>query len=335
MMVSVCIPTFNSEQYIAACIDSVLAQHGVELEIVVFDNASEDNTWDIIQSFSDPRIRSFRSDQNRGMAKNFNSALREARGKYLNLLCSDDLLEPDALRLLSAFLEEQPRIAMATCARNLINLNNDVRGTVKWFSHPVIMDAHNLRAISLVHGNVVGEPSAVLFRRDAWVAAGPFHEGLGTLIDLDMWLRLSHQGSVGYLPVPLCRIRRHEGSMTNHFRRAGTAQDADLHVTEELLREVQAGWMVQTVSLGKVAGAYLRSAIYGFKCGFVKSPLSLLAKAFRLDPGFVGLFLYLALFRPGYLGLKVGPGGSPTVCKASTLRMCAGNLMREPASVLQ
>jgi glycosyltransferase involved in cell wall biosynthesis len=335
MMVSVCIPTFNSQLYIAACIDSVLAQRGVEFEIVVFDNASEDKTWDIVQSFSDPRIRSFRSDQNRGMAKNFNSALREARGEYLNLLCSDDLLEPDALRLLSAFLEDQSKVAMATCGRNLIDSNNDVLETVRWFSRSVIMDASNLRAISLVHGNVVGEPSAVLFRRRAWFAAGPFHEGLGTLIDLDMWLRLSRQGGVGYLPTPLCRIRRHEFSMTNQFRRAGTAQEADLHFTEELLHEVQAGWMVQKVSIGKVAGAYLRSAIYGFKSRSVRNPLTLLAKAFRLDPGFVGLFLYLSLFRPGLLGLKVGRGGRPTVCTASTLHMCGGNSISEPVSVLQ
>jgi len=320
MKITVCIPTFNSEVYIRDCIESVLAQQDVEFEIVVSDNASEDNTWNILQSFSDPRIRCFRSDENRGMACNFNRALQEARGEYVNLLCSDDLLEPNALRVASRFLDEHPEVAMATCARHLIDANNGVLGTVRWFSQPVILGALNLRAVSLVHGNVVGEPSAVLFRRDAWLEAGPFQEGRGTLIDLDMWLRLSRQGDIGYLPAPLCRIRRHALSMTNEFRKAGTAQEADLYVTVALLRELHAGWLVQTVSFGKVAGSYLRNALYGFKCGFIKGPLSLLGKALKLDPAFIGLFLYLALFRPGLLGLRMGHSGKPTVCAASTLR---------------
>jgi glycosyltransferase involved in cell wall biosynthesis len=320
MKVSVCIPTFNSAAYIGNCIESVLAQQGIEFEVIVSDNASEDNTWNIIQSFTDPRVRSFRSESNLGMATNFNRALHEARGEYVNLLCSDDLLEPNALKLQAQFLDEHPEIAMATCARRLIDSNNEVLGTVRWFSRPVIVEALNLKTISLIHGNIVGEPSAVLFRREAWLRTGPFRDGLMTLIDLDMWLRLSRQGGVGYLPFPLCRIRRHALSMTNQFRADGTAQEADLHVTEALLRELQAGRLVRRISVGKVAGSYLRNALHGFKRGLVKRPVSLLATAMRLDPAFIGLFLYLTLFRPGVLGFRVGEHGKPSVCTTSTLR---------------
>jgi len=320
MKVSVCIPTFNSAAYVRECIESVLAQNGVELEVIVFDNASEDDTWEIVQSFSDPRISAFRSDQNRGMAANFNCTLNKARGEYVKLLCSDDRLEPSALSLQAQFLDEHEEICMATSGRLLIDSSNNVIATVQWFSRPVIIEAVNLRTISLVHGNIVGEPSAVMFRREAWLRAGPFRDGLMTLIDLEMWLRLSRDGAVGYLPSHLCRVRRHACSMTSQFLESGVAQDADLQITESLLHELQAGRLIRRVSIGKVAGAYLRNGVNGLRRGLVKRAAYFFAIAFRLDPAFVGLFLYLALFRPGVLGLRVGRDGRPSICTNGTLR---------------
>jgi len=320
MKISVCIPTYNSAAYIRECIESVLAQEGVELEVIVSDNASKDDTWGIIQSFSDTRIRAVRSSQNSGMTVNFNRALREATGEYVKLLCSDDLLEPNSLTQQAKLLDEHPELAMVTSATRLIDSHNRELAVVKWFSKPVIIETLNLRTISLIYGNVVGEPSAVLFRREAWLRAGAFKDGLVTLIDLDMWFRLVRQGGLGYLPVPLSRIRRHKLSMTNQFRGAGEVQEAVLRMTEELLVELQADGIVRRISLGKVAGSHLRHALYGLKCGHLRWPASAITSALRLDPAFVGLFLYVTLFRSGLLGLRVARNGRPSLCLASTLR---------------
>lgn len=320
MKISVCIPTFNSAAYLRACLESALAQEGAEFEVIIFDNASEDGSWEIIQSFADPRVRAFRSAQNRGMATNFNRVLHAASGEYVKVLCADDLLERGALELQAKFLDEHPGLAMVTSATRLIAANSELRATVRWFSRAVTMDDRILRTISLLYGNIVGEPSAVLFRRQAWLRAGPFRDGLATLIDLDMWLRLSRQGGVGYLPLPLCRIRRHALSMTNHFRGAGEVQEAVLQMTEALLRDLQASPLVRRISLGKVAGSHLRHALYGFRRGFVKWPATALAAAFRTDSAFIGLFLYLAFFRSGLVGLRIGRDGRPSVCATSTLR---------------
>jgi len=253
------------------------------------------------------------------MATNFNCALHEARGEYIKLLCSDDLLEAGALELQAKFLDEHAELAMATSATRLIDSGSNVHALVRWFSRPVIIGALDFRIISLLYGNIVGEPSAVLFRREAWLRAGPFRDGLVTLIDLDMWLRLSRQGGVGYLPLPLCRIRRHALSMTNQFRGAGEVQAAVLKMTEALLHELQASPLVRRISLGKVAGSHLRHALYGLASGHLRWPVSALAAAFRIDPAFIGLFLYVAFFRSGLLGLRVGPEGKPSVCTTNTL----------------
>jgi glycosyltransferase involved in cell wall biosynthesis len=324
MKISVCIPTYNSAAYIRECIESALAQEGVEFEVIVFDNASEDGTWEIVESFSDPRIRAMRSSQNAGMTVNFNRILHQATGEYVKLLCSDDLLEPNALTQQAKLLDEHPELAMVTSATRLIDSHNRELAVVKWFSKPVVIETLNLRTISLIYGNFVGEPSAVLFRREAWLRAGAFKDGLVTLIDLDMWFRLSRQGALGYLPVPLSRIRRHTLSMTSQFREAGEVQQAVLRMTEELLMELQADGIVRRVSLGKVAGSHLRHALYGLKCGHFRWPAFAIASALRLDPAFFGLFLYVTLFRSGFLGLRVAANGRPSVCFASTLRATAG-----------
>ena len=319
MKVSICIPTFNSAAYIGECIESALAQKSVDFEVIVFDNASQDDTWNIVQSFSDSRLRAFRSDQNHGMAVNFNRALREANGEYIKLLCSDDLLEPSAVELQTKFLDEHPEIAMVTCATRLVDSDEHVFATIQRFFRPVVFGALDLRIFSLIYGNIIGEPSAVLFRREAWVTAGSFRDGLVTLIDLDMWLRLSRQGGVGYLPLPLCRIRRHAHSMTNQFRRAGRVQEAVLHMTEALLSELHATPLVRRICFGKVAGSHLQHALYGFRHRHVRWPASALAIALRVDPFFLGLFLYLAFFRSGLMGLRLGAAGKLSVCASSTL----------------
>src|SRR5579862_640963 len=199
LKVSVCVPNYNSSAYIGDCIQSVLAQTGVEYEVIVFDNASDDGSWEIIQSFRDRGVKSFRSDKNCGMAVNFNRALGKATGEYIKLICSDDLLEPSALALQSRFLDQHSDISMVTCATRLIDSSGQAFGTVQRFSTPVTLNATGLRASALIYGNIIGEPSAVLFRHDSWLRAGPFQDGLITLIDLDMWFRLSSLGRIGYL----------------------------------------------------------------------------------------------------------------------------------------
>jgi glycosyltransferase involved in cell wall biosynthesis len=321
MKISVCIPTYNSERYIRECIASVLEQTGVEFEVVISDNASQDRTWEIVQSFAgDGRIRAVRSERNLGMAANFNAALWQAKGEYIKLLCSDDLLEPGTLELQSAFLDDHAEAVMITGGRRLIDSTNNIQGTIRWFSETVAIAAPQLKVLSLMYGNVIGEPSAVLFRRDAWVKAGPFQEGLVTFIDLDMWFRLGSQGKIGYVPSPSCRIRRHALSMTNHFRGTGEVQGAILELTKELLRDLDAGPLVRRISLGKVAGSHIRHALYGLRNGEFRWPALALVTAFRNDPGFIGLLSYLSLFRSGLLGLRIGSDGKPCLCSSSTLR---------------
>lgn len=92
---TIAIPNFNHGRYLERCLQSAVTQNGEDIEILVADNCSNDDSWSIIRSFTDPRIRSWQHERNIGLYPNWNFLLNQARGKYFKLLQSDDWLEPD------------------------------------------------------------------------------------------------------------------------------------------------------------------------------------------------------------------------------------------------
>lgn len=320
MKVSVCIPTYNSALFLRECLDSVLTQTFADFEIVVSDNGSQDNTLSIIKSYRDDRIRVFSHSENHGMTWNFNFALHQAKGDYIKLLMSDDALSPDCLQEQAATLDRDSSLALIGCARELMGASSGSLGTLRWFKSPVKLSAANLKLLALIFGNVLGEPTAVMFRRITADRTGPFKDGLSTLIDLEMWLRLSDEGAALYLPKPLCRIRQHSGSMTTSFRGSGVVQESVFAITEQLLTDLNAGWMLRKASIGKVAGSCLRNGCFGLLTGSLQWPLRAFFRAWRLDPWFAGLILVAAL-RRGWIGLRWSKDGALELQRKSILRL--------------
>lgn len=97
MKVSVLIPTFRSAQYVGRAIESACSQTARDIEVIVCDNASDDDTWDVIEAKAagEPRMRIFRNQSNMGPVRNWLRCAREARSEYVCLLFSDDWYEPD------------------------------------------------------------------------------------------------------------------------------------------------------------------------------------------------------------------------------------------------
>src|SRR5438270_4906877 len=104
-LVSICIPSFNSEEFIATTLESVVAQTFTDFEVIIADDQSTDHTVPIIKSFNDPRIELIQNEQNLGLGENWNKVLSRARGKYVKLLGDDDVLYPECLARQTAALE--------------------------------------------------------------------------------------------------------------------------------------------------------------------------------------------------------------------------------------
>jgi glycosyltransferase involved in cell wall biosynthesis len=104
--ISVIIPCYNVEKYIDKCVESILNQTYKNLEIILVDDCSTDNTEEILAEIHDDRIRFFRNEKNSGAAISRNKALREAKGQWIAYLDSDDLWMPEKLEKQIVFMEK-------------------------------------------------------------------------------------------------------------------------------------------------------------------------------------------------------------------------------------
>ena len=97
-LVSIVIPAYNSERYIGRTVTFALATDYPNLEVVVVDDCSTDNTLKVLELFHDKRLRVIRNEKNLGMTGNWNKCVRSARGEYVKLIPADDLVYPDCIK---------------------------------------------------------------------------------------------------------------------------------------------------------------------------------------------------------------------------------------------
>src|SRR5262249_46173642 len=120
-LVSVCVPAYRAERFIAGTIESVLRQTSGDWELLVVDDASPDRTFEIAARYAnDPRVCVDRNATNLGPVDNWNRVVAQARGSYVKLLCSDDLLYAECLAHQAAALDACPSAGMVAGRRDLI-----------------------------------------------------------------------------------------------------------------------------------------------------------------------------------------------------------------------
>jgi len=215
--VSVCIPTYNYARYLPEAIESVLNQRYGNYELIIIDDCSNDNSAEIIEQYSqlDKRIVYHINDSNKGMVNNWNICLQSARGDYIKFLFGDDVLSSDrVLEKMVAILDFHIDIALVASARNVINEHSHVlkvlrsyQGKIGYGGHEIIQDC------LLEQKNKIGEPSAVMFRREH--ASRGFDTRYRQIVDLEMWFHVLEKGKFAYLDEPLCSFRMHSDQQTN------------------------------------------------------------------------------------------------------------------------
>lgn len=205
-LVSVCIAVYNCETYIRQTIESVLRQSLRDVEIVVADNASTDRTVEVVASLADPRIRLIQNDCNVGFSRNFQIATSAARGRYLKLLCADDVLYPTCLERQVSALDSDPSLSIVCCRRDVI----DAAGHVMFRNHgwrgPTARYAGTdaIRRMVRTGRNMIGEPLTVLF--PARLARRVAEADLLNF-DIDLWCRLLACGDLLVIPESLGAFR--------------------------------------------------------------------------------------------------------------------------------
>jgi glycosyltransferase involved in cell wall biosynthesis len=245
--VSILVPVYNGEAYLAECLDSVLAQDFPDFEILISDDGSRDRSPQIIADYAnrDKRVHWWRNRQNLGIGGNWNACLRAANGSLIKFMLQDDkFLHSSALGRMVRMLEDHPGVSLVVTASNLIDprsqcieYRNNFRATGIHEGKTVIVRCWERNA------NLVGEPSLALFRKAQ--AERGFDEKMVQLLDLEMWFYLLEQGDLGYIAEPLCAFRRHPAQQTQVNARTGAAADEQMVLFE---RTVCKSWMVHRVS---------------------------------------------------------------------------------------
>lgn len=201
--VSVIIPTYNRAQYIEESVRSVLAQTYRDLEVVVVDDGSVDETGIIVNSIADPRLRYIRQE-NLGRSKARNHALSLARGKYITFLDSDDLYLPGKIELQVEYLKKHPDAGMVYTSAYCINDGGEMLA----HRYEATVSGRIYEQIAFFTPVTITLPTVMTYRK-VMDDVGGFDENMHRFEDTDMWRRISKSYRIDAMPDYTCRLRTH------------------------------------------------------------------------------------------------------------------------------
>jgi glycosyltransferase involved in cell wall biosynthesis len=218
--ISVCIPSYNGAQFIGEAIASILEQSFTDFELIIVDDCSADNTFDIVDSFQDARITTMRNPHRLGLVGNWNKCIELARGEYICIFHQDDVMLPGNLQLKVEQLRRNPHVGMIYS--NVLQIGpGDELLSEWWHTKPHKSDQGAQAGTKffkkmLLGVNQVCCPSVVA-RRECYERLGTFDQRLPYTADWEMWLRMSLFYDIAYLISPLIKYRRHDANETLKF----------------------------------------------------------------------------------------------------------------------
>lgn len=219
-LVSIMIPTYNRPQLFEKTLQSAMAQTYPHVEILINDNSTNDATQHLMEKYiADDRIRYFRNREAKCKSDNFLPFENMSSGEYLQWCMDDDLLEPDKLTCMVPVLRDNPQVALVTSQRGFIDVQGNrmsemetrlIQGDAPWMCF--VKEDVGRTMLTQIR-NLVGEPTAALFRRHDlqhhyWQADC---RGYKAISDVVMWLELMEKGDLVVFREPLSYYRRHSG----------------------------------------------------------------------------------------------------------------------------
>jgi glycosyltransferase involved in cell wall biosynthesis len=217
-LISIVTPSFNQGQFLEETMLSVLEQDYPNIEYIVIDGASQDNSVEIIRKYAD-RLAYWVSEPDKGQTEAINKGFAQAHGEILAWINSDDTYSPGAFREAVTFLQSQAVVGAVYSDLHFIDESGRVVG-----QFPAAQtDLRRLR-----HGYVHIPQPATFFRADLWRQVGPLDDSFFFAMDYDLWVRLAQVSQLQYLPGRVwANFRLHAGAKT---------VDADARCWPEMLR---------------------------------------------------------------------------------------------------
>lgn len=336
-LVSVIVPAYNAQSFIASALDSVCRQTYRNIEVLVVDDGSEDGTAEIVRAVAtrDDRIRLF-LQEHKGVAAARNRAIRESRGDYIAPLDADDIWYPLKLeRQVRALRDARPSVGLVYAWSAYLDENGRLNGG--YYAHDL---PRNLPA-ALIFRNVVGSSSVPLIRRECFEHAGLYNPDYGArnaqgCEDLDFYLRVAERYQFVVVKEFLVGYRQSRQRMSSHT--GAMAKSFYFALRDCMRRRPELPWTVFRWSLARQC-LYLHDRARTL--GQTGTSIRLLLTALWFDPTFLLKREFYRHLLAGprrrfsrariVRGLRPGEGGDEDVGMGATLADISARRARQPS----
>jgi glycosyltransferase involved in cell wall biosynthesis len=212
-LVSICIPTYNRAGMINKAIESALGQTYRNIEVIVVDNDSSDNTDAVVAAYTDERLTYVKNERNLGLFGNFNRCIELATGKYLHILHSDDYIDFGFTARCVAFFQEHPSVVMTSTRARIVSEGFEKDSACN-DTDLVYAAPEGFRRL-LAARSYITCPS-VMILRDIYRETGPFSQEYPYSSDFYQWLRIARSHDIGFVS-GVC-VFYQEGEHSETFR---------------------------------------------------------------------------------------------------------------------
>jgi len=227
---SIVMCVYNTEKYLRQAVESVLNQTLSDFEFLILDDASTDNSYEILKKYEkkDNRIKLYRNEQNSGFTKSLNKIISHAKTEYILKMDSDDISHPQRAGKMYSILEKEPDIALVSHGYEKIDENGKAIGKQVGIEAPEIIREGLL--------GVSGLGGAFMFRRSAYIEVGGVDERYRYAQDYDFELKLSERWKVYSVPETLYQHRVHENAISQ--KNIAERKELDDEIREAALKRI-------------------------------------------------------------------------------------------------
>jgi len=220
-LVTVIVPAYNHENYIEACLKSVVEQTYDNMQIIVFNDGSTDRTGFVIEQFIKTHEIEIEyiSKENEGLCKTLNKGLAMSKGQYIAIIASDDIWLPNKIEEQVSLLEKNRNLGLV--CTDAYFLRGEIETKVRYSDYKTKLKRYfknsvqntNIYEALLVENFILAV--TVMTRKECFNIVGVFDESL-KYEDYDMWLRISSNYPIGFIDTPLAYYRTHENNISNN-----------------------------------------------------------------------------------------------------------------------
>jgi len=259
----------NGEPYVKEAVESILEQTYKDFHFLILDNASTDNTRNIIKSYRDPRFNLVELSSDIGQTNALNKGLAMIDTEYVARMDADDISLPHRFERQMAFLKKMPDVALlGTGARTIDEKGETLSRIVYPTTHQDIVNFFSMRN-PFMH-------SSVIFRLDAVREQGGYNSRIRYAQDFSLWIDMSKKNELANLKDVLVKVRIHSGQATRGFRKT-------IRLSEELLLADRSIQLPGISEKSRIAGMFHRAAIL-YRLGQRKQAVRFALNVFGNNP---------------------------------------------------